>query len=110
MANIPPAKLGQGENEPLYIAPSQEYEQNKNIDLIYGNKDGKISLKEYADFVILRGNEEGFRQYNPKPTVLQSNLNLNPNYRPVVMLVQCNLYKHNRHRCYHCKCTPSNDE
>ena len=84
MANIAPAKLGQGENEPLYSAPSQEYEQNKNVDLIYGNKDGEISLKEYKDFILLRGNEEGFRQYNPKPSVLQSNLNLNPNYRPVV--------------------------
>ena len=84
MANIAPAKLGQDENKALYSAPSQEYEQNKNIDLIYGNKDGEISLKEYKDFILLRGNEEGFRQYNPKPSVLQSNLNLNPNYRPVV--------------------------
>ena len=54
-----PAKLGQGENEPLYSAPSKEYEQNKNIDLIYGHKDGAISLKEYADFVIRKGNEPG---------------------------------------------------
>ena len=84
MANIAPAKLGQDENKALYSAPSKEYEQNKNIDLIYGNKDGEISLKEYKDFILLRGNEEGFRQYNPKPSVLQSNLNLNPNYRPVV--------------------------
>ena len=84
MANIAPAFLGQGENEPLYSAPSQAYEQNKNVDLIYGNKDGVISLKEYKDFILQRGNEEGFRQYNPKPSVLQSNLNLNPNYRPVV--------------------------
>ena len=84
MANIAPAFLGQGENEPLYSAPSQEYEQNKNVDLIYGNKDGAISLKEYKDFILRKGNEEGFRQYNPKPPVLQSNLNLNPNYRPVV--------------------------
>ena len=82
MANIAPAYLGQGENEPLYSAPSQEYEQNKNVDLIYGNKDGVITLKEYKDFILERGDEEGFRQYNPKPTVLQSNLN--PNYRPVV--------------------------
>ena len=84
MANIAPAKLGQDENKALYSDPSKEYEQNKNIDLIYGNKDGEISLKEYKDFILLRGNEEGFRQYNPKPSVLQSNLNLNPNYRPVV--------------------------
>ena len=53
MANMP-ARLGQDENEPLYIAPSQEYEQNKNIDLIYGNKDGKISLKDNRDFILLR--------------------------------------------------------
>ena len=84
MANIAPAKLGQDENKPLYSDPSKEYEQNKNIDLIYGNKDGAISLKEYKDFILRKGNEEGFRQYNPKPSVLQSNLNLNPNYRPVV--------------------------
>ena len=84
MANIAPAYLGQDENQALYSAPSQAYEQNKNVDLIYGNKDGVISLKEYKDFILQRGNEEGFRQYNPKPSVLQSNLNLNPNYRPVV--------------------------
>jgi len=86
MANIAPAYLGLGENEPLYSAPSQEYEQNKNVDLIYGNKDGVISLKEYKDFILLRGNEEGFRQYNPKPNTTgpQSNLNPNSNFRPVV--------------------------
>ena len=84
MANIAPAYLGQDENQALYSAPSKAYEQNKNVDLIYGNKDGVISLKEYKDFILQRGNEEGFRQYNPKPSVLQSNLNLNPNYRPVV--------------------------
>ena len=84
MANIAPAFLGQDENKALYSAPSEEYEQNKNVDLIYGNKDGAISLKEYKDFILIKGNEEGFRQYNPKPSVLQSNLNLNPNYRPVV--------------------------
>ena len=82
MANIAPAFLGQDENKALYSAPSQEYEQNKNIDLIYGNKDGVITLKEYKDFILESGDEEGFRQYNPKPPVLQSNLN--PNYRPVV--------------------------
>jgi len=86
MANIAPAYLGQGENEPLYSAPSQEYEQNKNVDINYGNADGVITLKEYADFVIQRGNEEGFRQYNPKPNTTgpQSNLNPNSNFRPVV--------------------------
>ena len=84
MANIAPAKLGQDENKAIYSSPSKEYEQNKNLDLIYGNKDGAISLKEYKDFILRKGNEEGFRQYNPKPPVLQSNLNLNPNYRPVV--------------------------
>ena len=86
MANIAPAFLGQDENQALYSAPSQEYEQNKNVDLIYGNKDGVISLKEYKDFILLRGNEEGFRQYNPKPNTTgpQSNLNPNSNFRPVV--------------------------
>ena len=64
MANIAPAYLGSGLDDPIYSAPSAEYEGNKNIDLLFGNKDGVITLREYQSFINQTGGEEGFRQYN----------------------------------------------
>ena len=64
MANIAPAYLGQGLDEPIYSAPSPEYEGNKNIDLLFGNKDGVVTLREYQNFVNETGGASGFTQYD----------------------------------------------
>jgi len=64
MANIAPAYLGQGLDEPIYSAPSSEYEGNKNIDLLFGNKDGVITLREFQKFVNETGGASGFTQYD----------------------------------------------
>jgi hypothetical protein len=65
LANIRPADLGKlNMNSALYSSPSAAYVENKNIDLIYGNKDGSISLEEYINFIKLTGGEEQLRRFN----------------------------------------------
>ena len=64
MANIAPAYLGQGLDEPIYSSPSANYEGNKNVDLLFGNGDGVITLREYQNFVNETGGASGFTQYD----------------------------------------------
>jgi hypothetical protein len=64
MANIAPAKLGQGLDDPIYERGTPEYEDNKNIDVMFGNSDGIITLREYEKFVIETGRPDGFTQYD----------------------------------------------
>jgi len=64
MANIAPAYIGQGLDEPIYSAPSENYQGNKNVDLLFGNGDGVITLREYQNFVNEVGKPSGFTQYD----------------------------------------------
>lgn len=64
MANIAPAYIGQSPDKPLYKKGSNEYEDNKNIDLLYGNKDGVITAREYAIFIAKTGGSKQWAKYN----------------------------------------------
>jgi hypothetical protein len=64
VANIAPAFLGKGLDEPMYRSGSKAYEGNKNIDMIYGNKDGIITANEYNNFVMVKGNPKAFEKYD----------------------------------------------
>ena len=68
VANIAPAFLGKGLDEPIYRSGSKAYEGNKNIDMIYGNKDGIITASEYNNFVMVKGNPKAFEKYDDAPT------------------------------------------
>lgn len=68
VANIAPAFLGKGLDEPIYLKGSEAYERNKNVDIVFGNNDGVISARDYIEFVKQRGNEEAFRQFNDPET------------------------------------------
>jgi len=63
-ANIAPAYLGQPPNTVIYKSPSAEYEGNKNVDLVYGNKDGQITLQEFTNFINKRGDPKQFEKYD----------------------------------------------
>ena len=64
MANIAPKYIGQGLDDPIYSAPSANYQGNKNVDLLFGNGDGVITLREYENFVNEVGKPSGFTQYD----------------------------------------------
>lgn len=68
VANIAPSFLGADPNEPIYKAGSSAYENNKNIDLLFGNSDGAITAAEYMNFINETGNEKSFRKFNDVAT------------------------------------------
>lgn len=68
MANIAPAYLGKSPDTPLYKKGSAGYSGNRNIDLKYGNGDGVITAKEYANFISKTGGSKKWEQYNTGST------------------------------------------
>lgn len=68
MANIAPAYLGKSPDTPLYKKGSAGYSGNQNIDLKYGNGDGVITAKEYANFISKTGGSKKWEQYNTGST------------------------------------------
>jgi hypothetical protein len=68
MANIAPAYLGKSPDTPLYKQGSAGYSGNSNIDLKYGNGDGVITAKEYANFISKTGGSKKWEQYNTGAT------------------------------------------
>ena len=64
MANIAPSYVGQSPDAPLYKQGTSAYEGNKNIDLKYGNGDGVITSREYANFIAKTGGSKKWEQYN----------------------------------------------
>jgi hypothetical protein len=64
MANIATGSVGKSPDTPLYKSGSVEYEKNKKIDTIYGNADGVITAREYANFIAKTGGSKKWEQYN----------------------------------------------
>jgi hypothetical protein len=86
-ANIAPAFLGQGKDVPMYRRGTSAYEQNKNVDIIYGNNDGVITGADYEAFVKKTGQEESFRKYND-PASIQSQSIAQAKPQPVQKITQ----------------------
>jgi len=63
-ANFAPAYLGKDSDTVLYSGDSEAYKKNKNIDKIYGNNDGNITIEEYSYFITRTGGASGFTQYD----------------------------------------------
>ena len=63
-ANFAPAYLGEDSDTVLYSGDSEAYKKNKNIDEIYGNNDGNITIGEYSYFITRTGGAGGFTQYD----------------------------------------------
>jgi len=64
MANIATGSVGKSPDTPLYKSGSVAYEKNKQIDTIYGNADGVITAREYANFIAKTGGSKKWEQYN----------------------------------------------
>jgi len=70
IANIGPAFLGMGLDEPMYRKGSREYERNKEVDTIYGNNDGVITARDYIEFVRQTGGQKNYAKYDDPATTL----------------------------------------
>lgn len=69
LANIAPAYLGKvGADDTLYEGGSEAYRDNKNVDMLFGNKDGNIQLSDYESFIRTRGNAEAFSKFDESTT------------------------------------------
>jgi hypothetical protein len=65
VANIAPAFLGKGLDEPIYRKGTSAYSGNAPLDQPpFGNGDGAITAREYNNFVMIRGNPKAFEKYD----------------------------------------------
>lgn len=65
VANIAPAFLGKGLDDPIYRSGTSAYSGNAALDQPpFGNGDGVITAREYNNFVMIRGNPKAFEKYD----------------------------------------------